>query len=543
MAAQAQNQTGMKTTLGLTGVTINAMALIAPGAFLWTTFQSQTGTGATSMWSAVFVATVIALLTAVAYAALANRYPEAGTGSSYYFAEVAILHKEEHRHFRFARLTKFLVGWASHLYYWIYPGVMVAFMGSLITYIIQFFAPSFAATPGLTTNLELIAICVVFSALVGAIAYIGVTGSTVASFIINVIQIVALVVFSIVAITFRLSHPANTYIHPNALSVLLPHNANGFIYQATIAILLVVGFESATALGAEAKNPKRDIPRGVILSLIIQAVIFYFLEYFAANFVMGTYYKGLGPDGKPATDFTAASGSIAPIGDLAKIFGGSFGTAFAAILAMTVVIALIGTSLACLNTGVRVTYAMGKDKELPVIFGFLHGKYRTPHVGVIVLTVISAIIGSYGVLNANNLVQIAVVSNIGTFILYGITCIVCVIAFASVPGRGIFSTLIAPILGAVLNIAMLVGVVYFAIVGGDPGRTNVIIAGIFSVAWLVIGFLFLFGRKLVMGVPVLHPEDYKEKVQAGPEASVGSEALAESETPAIGGISLAGGAE
>jgi len=543
MAAQAQNQTGMKTTLGLTGVTINAMALIAPGAFLWTTFQSQTGTGATSMWSAVFVATVIALLTAVAYAALANRYPEAGTGSSYYFAEVAILHKEEHRHFRFARLTKFLVGWASHLYYWIYPGVMVAFMGSLITYIVQFFAPSFAATPGLTTNLELIAICVVFSALVGAIAFIGVTGSTLASIIINIIQIVALVVFSVVAITFRLSHPANTYIHPNALSVLLPHNANGFIYQATIAILLVVGFESATALGAEAKNPKRDIPRGVILSLIIQAVIFYFLEYFAANFVMGTYYKGLGPDGKPATDFTAASGSIAPIGDLAKIFGGSFGTAFAAILAMTVVIALIGTSLACLNTGVRVTYAMGKDKELPVIFGFLHGKYRTPHVGVIVLTVISAIIGSYGVLNANNLVQIAVVSNIGTFILYGITCIVCIIAFASVPGRGIFSTLIAPILGAVLNIAMLAGVVYFAIVGGDPGRTNVIIAGIFSVAWLVIGFLFLFGRKLVMGVPVLHPEDYKEKIQAGSEASVGSEALAESETPAIGGISLAGGGE
>jgi len=543
MAAQAQNDTGMKTTLGLTGVTINAMALIAPGAFLWTTFQSQAGTGATSMWSAVFIATIIALLTAIAYAALANRYPEAGTGSSYYFAEVAILHKEEHRHFRFARLTKFLVGWASHLYYWIYPGVMVAFMGSLITYIIQFFVPSFATTPGLTTNLELIAICIVFSALVGAIAYIGVTGSTLASVIINIIQIVALIVFSIVAITFRLSHPANTYIHPNALSVLVPHDMNGFIYQATIAILLVVGFESATALGAEAKNPKRDIPRGVILSLVIQAVIFYFLEYFAANFVMGTYYTGLGPDGKSATGFTAASGSIAPIGDLAKIFGGSFGTAFAAILAMTVVIALIGTSLACLNTGVRVTYAMGKDKELPIIFGFLHGKYRTPHVGVIVLSVISAIIGSYGVLSANNLIQVAIISNIGTFILYGITCIVCIIAFASVPGRSIFGTLIAPILGAVLNIAMLAGVVYFAIVGGNPGRTNVIIAGMFSITWLVIGFLFLFGRKLVTGVPVLHPEDYKSNMQSSLATSVGSEAAVEPEPPAIGGISLASSGE
>ena len=65
---------------------------------------------------------------------LAKRYPEAGPGSSYYFAEAAVLQREEHRHFKFARLSKFIVGWASHLYYWIYPGVMVAFMGLLITY-------------------------------------------------------------------------------------------------------------------------------------------------------------------------------------------------------------------------------------------------------------------------------------------------------------------------------------------------------------------------------------------------------------------------
>ena len=453
------------------------------------------------MWASVFIATLIALLTATAYAALAKRYPEAGTGSSYYFTEVAILHKEEHRHFRFARLAKFLVGWASHLYYWIYPGVMVAFMGNVITYIIQFFNPSFGTPP------QMVAICVIFAIIVGAIAYIGVTGSTLASIIINVIQIVALLVFSIVAIVFRLNHPGN-YVHPNAGSVLIPHDFNGLIYQSTIAILLVVGFESATAFGAEAKNPQRDIPRGVILSLVIQAVIFYFIEYFAANFVVGDFYK----NGK-LVGFDAAAGSLAPIGDLAKIFGGdSLGTAFAAILAVSVVIALVGTALSCLNTGVRVTYAMGKDSELPTVVGFLHGKFRTPHVGVIVLTVISAIIGSYGVLDpgGNNLVQVAVISNIGTFILYGLTCIVCIIAFAGVAGRGLFNTLIAPILGAILNIAMLVGVIYFAITqGGNPQR-NIIIAVVFSVAWLVIGFGFLFIRKLVTGIPVLHPEDYKK---------------------------------
>ena len=504
MAAQASD-TGMKPTLSLTGVTINAMALIAPGAFLWTTFASQSGTGATSMWASVLVATVIALLTAVAYASLSSRYPEAGTGSSYYYAEVAVLHKEEHSAFKFARLAKFIVGWASHLYYWVYPGVMVAFMGSVLAYLIGFFIPGFG------TPIQLIVLCVVFSVVVGAIAYIGVTGSTVANIVINVIQIIALLAFGIVAIVYRLQHPALHYVHPNALSVLVPHDFNGFLYQSTIAILLVVGFESATALAAETKNPQRDIPRGVILSLIIQAVIFYFFEYFAANFSMGDYYAAKDAAGHAIKGFDAAAASIAPIGDLAQIFGGSFGTAFAAILALSVVIALVGTALSCLNTGVRVTYAMGKDTELPAVFGFLHGKYRTPHIGVIVLTVLSAVIGSYGVLNANNLVQIALISNIGTFILYGLTCIVCVVAFAGVAGRSLFGTVLAPVLGAILNIGMLIGVVYFAITQGGAAQTNVIIAIVFSLIWLVVGFAFLYIRKLRTGIPILHPEDYKEK--------------------------------
>jgi len=48
---------------------------------------------------------------------------------------------------------------------------------------------------------------------------------------------------------------------------VIPHDLTGLIYQATIAILLLVGFESATAMAREAINPRRDIPRSVILSL------------------------------------------------------------------------------------------------------------------------------------------------------------------------------------------------------------------------------------------------------------------------------------
>ncbi len=508
MSADISSTVQMKPTLGLTGVTINAMALIAPGAFLWTTYQIQAVPGsALSMWASVFVATAIAMLTAVAYAQLARRYPDAGAGSSYFFAEAAVLHKEEHRHFKYARLAKFIVGWASHLYYWVYPGVMVAFMGLVITYIIQTFAPSFGA------SWQEILVCMVFAFIVGFISYIGVTSSTIVNIVINIIQIIALITFSIMAIIYRATHPAVHYLYSNPLSVLVPHSFSGLLYQSTIAILLVVGFESATALAAEAKNPQRDIPRGVLFSLVIQAVVFYLFEYFATNFFINTGYAS-GSGKTLVTGFAAANASSAPIGDMAKILGnallGGNGVTFATLIAVTVVLALIGTTLSCLNTGVRVTYAMGKDTELPSVFGFLHGRFRTPHVGVIVLTVLSAIIGSYGVINADHLTQVTLISNIGTFLLYGMTCIICIIAFASVVGRNVLNTLVFPGLGAILNVFMLIAVLYFSISGGGTIQSDTVIAVGFSVAWLVIGFGYLYIRKLLTGTPIFHPEDHKK---------------------------------
>ena len=129
----ADNAPEMKATLGLTGLTMNAMALIAPGAFLWLTFaiQGATGNTAPAMWIGIVVALLLCLATAVCYAELAKLYP--GTGSSYYFAEQSFLNHE--KAWKYARLSKFIVGWGSHLYYWIYPGVMVGVTGIIIGYL------------------------------------------------------------------------------------------------------------------------------------------------------------------------------------------------------------------------------------------------------------------------------------------------------------------------------------------------------------------------------------------------------------------------
>ena len=159
------------------------------------------------------------------------------------------------------------------------------------------------------------------------------------------------------------------------MSVIQPHGFSYIFVQACIAILILVGFESVTAMGEEAKNAKRDIPRAVLLSLMIQGGFCYLLEYFAGNYFLHSGYSATA---------NAGSGS-APLGDMMMLVGAwAFGSAnagwwFMMIQAFTVFLALIGTTLSCLSTGARVTYAMGRDEEVSATFGMLHGRNLTPH--------------------------------------------------------------------------------------------------------------------------------------------------------------------
>src|ERR1700686_5845496 len=181
-----KSTTEMKATLGLTGLTMNAMALIAPGAFLWLTFIAQAGEGSTApaMWIGILLALLLCLATAVCYAEMAKLYP--GTGRSYYFAEQAFLNHD--KMWRYARLSKFIVGWGSHLYYWIYPGVMVGVTGVFTGFVVGTLWPNFmsASNPG---PVFMMVVAILFSFGIAWIGVRGVTGATAVNIAINVIQI------------------------------------------------------------------------------------------------------------------------------------------------------------------------------------------------------------------------------------------------------------------------------------------------------------------------------------------------------------------
>ena len=184
----------MKSTLGLTGLTMNAMALIAPGAFLWLTFGQQI-----DLWSADGGLRHVVRNRCGVVAVLCDRhllrgisklYP--GAGSSYFFAEQAFLSKTHA--YKFARLSKYIIGWASHLYYWIYPGVMVGVTAILVGYMAgQFWPKTF--NPGVPSPTLMIGFCVIFAFGVAYIAYRGVVGATGVNIAINIVQISASVDF------------------------------------------------------------------------------------------------------------------------------------------------------------------------------------------------------------------------------------------------------------------------------------------------------------------------------------------------------------
>ena len=585
----------MKPTLGLTGLTMNAMALIAPGAFLWLTFaiQGATGNTAPAMWIGIVIALLLCLATAVCYAELAKLYP--GTGSSYYFAEQSFLNHE--KMWKMARLAKFVVGWGSHLYYWIYPGVMVGVMGVLCGYLVGTLWPNFmsASNPG---PIFMMAVAVGFSFFIAWIAHRGISGSTGVSIAINVVQITALLIFAVMAFSYRSNHPAgspgwqfdstsgdaytyqfatekqkddkgvmqdvvvrekdgtpkpqldasgkpvpflvqypatddkgNFISHPDPASVVGIHNAGWAFVQATVAILILVGFESVTAFGGEAKNAKRDVPKAVIISLLVQGAFCYLIEYFAANYFLSTGY----PMG-------TASGSSAPIGDMMVVignaaFGQGGGRTFMLVEAFTVFLAIIATTLSCMNTGARVTYAMGKDEEVPEHFGMLHSENLTPHRAIWVLACISAVVGcisvsmlfgdapalsdatikalpqglfssfgypSHDVMAAmpNSLLTMTLASNFGTFILYALSCIICLVGYHNHPNFNFVKHMAIPIFGLAANLACMAFYIIGPFMGFGTSKEPFCALGIAAV-WAIYGGLYFVSTSKKKGKTTL----------------------------------------
>jgi len=279
-------------------------------------------------------------------------------------------------------------------------------------------------------------------------------------------------------------------------------------------------------MGGEAKNAKRDVPIAVITSLLVQGAFCYLIEYFAANYFLNSGYS-----------MANASGSAAPIGDMMVVVGNQLfnghGRAFMLIEAFTVFLAIIGTTLSCMNTGARVTYAMGKDKELPDSMGALHSGNLTPHRAIWTLAVISAVVGSLAVVMAfgdagapadaaiqalphgfwssfgytthdkmaalpNSLLTVTLASNFGTFLLYMLSCATCLVCFHKHPQFKFVRHLVIPVFGLLANLACMAFYLIGPFMGYGTPKEPLIALGV-ALVWGIYGGIYFLRASKVTG--------------------------------------------
>jgi amino acid transporter len=201
--------------------------------------------------------------------------------------------------------------------------------------------------------------------------------------------------------------------------------------------------------------------------------------------------------------------------------------------AFTVFLAIIGTTLSCMNTGARVTYAMGKDEELPDSMGRLHSRNLTPHRAIWTLAVISAVVGcatvcnlfgnsgaltdatvkalpqgfwsSFGYLShdkmaalPNSLLTVTLASNFGTFVLYALSCMTCMIAFHNHPKFSFVRHLFIPVFGLLANLACMAFYLIGPFMGYGTKLEPLLALGV-ALCWAIYGGIYFIRSNKVSG--------------------------------------------
>jgi len=149
-------------------------------------------------------------------------------------------------------------------------------------------------------------------------------------------------------------------------------NLSGLFEASALIFFAYLGFEGISRLSEEAKNPKKTIPRAILLSLLITTVI-YVLVAIAAVSVLD--WEVLGVSGAPLADVAAVA----------------FGDSAFVVMSVIALFSTANTVLIFLLVASRIVYGMGKSGAFPSFLGKVHSTTRTPWVSILVLTILSII--------------------------------------------------------------------------------------------------------------------------------------------------------
>jgi amino acid transporter len=215
-------------------------------------------------------------------------------------------------------------------------------------------------------------------------------------------------------------------------------NLTGLKSGLILAIFSFVGYESASTLGEEARNPLVSIPRSVLLSALISGLFFMLTAYIA---VLG--FGGLG---------RSLADSTAPFNDLAESVGAGY---FGVLISIGAVISLFACTLASVNAGSRILFSMSRHGIFHPRIGRAHDTNRTPHHAVTLSCI--AVLVLPGALLFFGLSVLDVFNDLSTIATFGFLIVYTLVSVAApVYLRRIGQWSIASVLCALISVAFMV---------------------------------------------------------------------------------------
>jgi amino acid transporter len=329
-----------RNAIGLTEVLFQSITHMAPAVATALSIGAATAFAGGITPLAVILALIAALFTAYSMGELGKRMSSAGGMYTYVTRGLG-------------SFFGWLMAWAFALAEPIVPAALYASFG--------LFGAAFVTSlvPSIQFDLLWLPLAVLCGLLVWWLTYRGIQLSTRVGVVLGIIEIVIFLVVSALLIVNAGSR--------NTLSVFVP--ANGDVLPAfqgmVFCLLAFVGFEAAAPLGEETREPRRTIPRAVVLSAILIG-LFYVFNYYAAT----VYF---GPDRMQA-EFLGANN--------ADPWGGMAEEVLPGIGSLLVTFAILNSSIANANAGAtastRAIFAMGRSRLLPGWFAAIHAEHRTP---------------------------------------------------------------------------------------------------------------------------------------------------------------------
>ncbi len=353
--AKFQTEVRLSREMSLLDATlIGVGAMIGAGIFVLTGIAA--GVAGPALILVFALNGVVTLFTAMSYAELGSCYHDAGGG--YLWVKEGL-----------PRWNGFLSGWMSWFAHAVACSVYALGFGAYFGYVLNelgFKVPHWSF-------LEPQKLLAIFAAMI--FAYVNFRGASETGKVGNVVtgtKVVVLLVF----IAFGLALVAHAGHWQPHFSPFMPHGWSGVFKAMGLTFIAFEGYEIIAQSSEEIKDPKRNIPRAVFLSLIIVIPIYLLVAFVAVGAVHP-------PANMTPWSYLAAQKEIALVDVARRFFSGG---------GLMVLAAGLISTMSALNATVfsssRVAFAMGRDRNFPAFFSRVHSKNYTPHWAILLSTFI-----------------------------------------------------------------------------------------------------------------------------------------------------------